>query len=181
MLKAQGLESRGLVAGDVLYIYTGWGDNWKDPDTEKFYYTKGPGLSYDAAKYIEQKAVVLVALDNPFTDPVAEGFLQGQGAAARGHAGGPAVRDPSPQPDAGRASTTSRTPTSARMATRQGLAVLHHHPAVAHARRLGIAGAAGRHRGGGAAVKCRLKLRALAGIAPAGSRNQGNTWQVIRS
>jgi kynurenine formamidase len=78
MLKAQGLESRGLVAGDVLYIYTGWGDNWKDPDTEKFYYTKGPGLAYDAAKHIEQKAVVLVALDNPFTDPVAEGFLQGK-------------------------------------------------------------------------------------------------------
>ena len=76
MLKAQGLERRGLVAGDVLYIYTGWGDNWKDPDTEKFYYTKGPGLAYDAAKYIEQKAVVLVALDNPFTDPVAEGFLK---------------------------------------------------------------------------------------------------------
>src|SRR5262245_3449747 len=78
MLKAQGLESRGLMAGDVLYIYTGWGDNWKDPDTEKFYYTKGPGLSYDAAKLLEQKAVVLVALDNPFTDPVAEGFLQGK-------------------------------------------------------------------------------------------------------
>jgi kynurenine formamidase len=78
MLKAQGLESRGLMAGDVLYIYTGWGDNWKDPDTEKFYYTKGPGLSYDAAKLLEQKAVVLVALDNPFTDPVADGFLQGK-------------------------------------------------------------------------------------------------------
>ena len=44
MLKAQGLESRGLLPGDVLYIYTGWGDNWKDPDTEKVYYTKGPGL-----------------------------------------------------------------------------------------------------------------------------------------
>ena len=84
MLKAQGLESRGLVAGDVLYIYTGWGDNWKDPDTEKFYYTKGPGLAYDAAKYIEQKAVVLVALDNPFTDPVAEGFLQGKAPPAPG-------------------------------------------------------------------------------------------------
>src|SRR5215470_14942202 len=55
MLKAQGLESRGLLPGDVLYIYTGWGDNWKDPDTEKFYYTKGPGLAYDAAKYIEDK------------------------------------------------------------------------------------------------------------------------------
>jgi kynurenine formamidase len=66
------------VPGDVLYIYTGWGDNWKDPDAEKFYYTKGPGLSYDAAQYIEQKAVVLVALDNPFTDPVAEGFLEGK-------------------------------------------------------------------------------------------------------
>ena len=78
MLKVQGLERRGLVAGDVLYIYTGWGDNWKDPDTEKFYYTKGPGLAYDAARLIEQKAVVLLALDNPFTDPVADGFLQGK-------------------------------------------------------------------------------------------------------
>src|ERR1700716_591665 len=84
MLKAQGLESRGLVAGDVLYIYTGWGDNWKDPDTEKFYYTKGPGLSYDAAKYIEQKALVLVALDNPFTEQVSEGFLQGKGPPPAG-------------------------------------------------------------------------------------------------
>jgi kynurenine formamidase len=84
MLKAQGLERRGLLAGDVLYIYTGWGDNWKDPDTEKFYYTKGPGLAYDAAKYIEQKAVVLVALDNPFTDPVAEGFLQGKAPPPEG-------------------------------------------------------------------------------------------------
>jgi kynurenine formamidase len=84
MLKAQGLERRGLVAGDALYIYTGWGDNWKDPDTEKFYYTKGPGLAYDAAKYIEQKAVVLVALDNPFTDPVAEGFLEGKAPPPQG-------------------------------------------------------------------------------------------------
>src|SRR5262249_51975098 len=48
------------------------------PDTEKFYYTKGPGLSYDAAQYIADKQVVLVALDNPFTDPVADGFLQGK-------------------------------------------------------------------------------------------------------
>jgi kynurenine formamidase len=84
MLKAQGMESRGLLAGDVLYIYTGWGDLWKDPDTEKIYYTKGPGLSYDAARYLEQKAVVLVALDNPFTDPVAEGFLEGKAAPPAG-------------------------------------------------------------------------------------------------
>lgn len=72
------------MAGDVLYIYTGWGDNWQDPDTEKFYYTKGPGLAYDAAKYIEGKAVVLVALDNPFTDPVADGFLAGKAPPAAG-------------------------------------------------------------------------------------------------
>ncbi len=84
MLKAQGLESRGLQPGDVLYIYTGWGDNWKDPDTEKFYYTKGPGLAYDGAKLAQDKQVVLVALDNPFTDAVAEGMLQGKAPPAPG-------------------------------------------------------------------------------------------------
>jgi kynurenine formamidase len=84
MLKAQGLQDRGLLPGDVLYIYTGWGDNWKDPDTEKFYYTKGPGLAYDAAKYIEDKQIVLIALDNPFTDPVADGFLEGKAGPPAG-------------------------------------------------------------------------------------------------
>ena len=84
MLKAQGLAARGLQPGDVLYIYTGWGDNWKDPDSEKFYYTKGPGLAYDAAKLAEQKQIVLVALDNPFTDPVADGMLQGKAPPAPG-------------------------------------------------------------------------------------------------
>jgi kynurenine formamidase len=84
MLKAQGLGKRGIQPGDVLYVYTGWGDHWKDPDTEKFYYTRGPGLAYDAAKLIEQKKVVLVALDNPFTDPVPEGMLQGKAAPPAG-------------------------------------------------------------------------------------------------
>jgi kynurenine formamidase len=84
MLKAQRLNERGLQPGDVLYIYTGWGDSWKDPDTEKTYYTKGPGLGYDAAKYLEEKQVVLVALDNPFTDPVPDGLLQGKAKPAEG-------------------------------------------------------------------------------------------------
>ena len=84
MLKAQGLASRGLQPGDVLYIYTGWGDGWIDPDTAKTYYTKGPGLAYDAAKYIEEKQVVLLALDNPFTDPVPDGMLQGKAGPAPG-------------------------------------------------------------------------------------------------
>jgi kynurenine formamidase len=74
MLQAQGLEWRGLLPGDVLYIYTGWGDYW----TEDFYYTMGPGLSHDGAKYLEEKKVVLVALDNPFTDAINEGQLMGK-------------------------------------------------------------------------------------------------------
>ncbi|MCH8112847.1 MAG: cyclase family protein [Proteobacteria bacterium] len=84
MIKAQGLEWRGLLPGDVLYIYTGWSELWKDPDVDKVYYTKGPGLSYDAVKYLETRGIVLVALDNPFTDPVNEGQLSGQGPAAEG-------------------------------------------------------------------------------------------------
>ncbi|RKE73096.1 cyclase family protein [Pseudorhodoplanes sinuspersici] len=84
MLKAQGLGERGLMPGDVLYIYTGWGDGWIDPDTAKDYYTKGPGLAYDAAKYIEDRQVVLVALDNPFTDPVPDGLLMGKAGPAPG-------------------------------------------------------------------------------------------------
>jgi kynurenine formamidase len=84
MIEAQGLAWRGLLPGDVLYVYTGWEDHWADPDTEKVYYTKGPGLSYDAVQYLETKAIVLVALDNPFTDPVNEGELAGQAAAPEG-------------------------------------------------------------------------------------------------
>lgn len=80
MLEAQGLGWRGLMAGDVLYIYTGWGDLWESDE----YYTKGPGLSFDAAKYIEEKQIVLIGLDNPFTDPVNEGQLTGAAGAPEG-------------------------------------------------------------------------------------------------
>lgn len=84
MLQAQGLADRGLLPGDVLYVYTGWSDLWKDPDVDKAYYTMGPGLAYDAALMIEEKAVVLVALDNPFTDPANEGFIFGKAPPAEG-------------------------------------------------------------------------------------------------
>ena len=80
MIEAQGLGWRGLMAGDVLYIYTGWSDIWETPE----YYSKGPGLANDALAYIEEKQVVLVALDNPFTDPVNEGQLMGQAAPPAG-------------------------------------------------------------------------------------------------
>jgi kynurenine formamidase len=82
MLDAQGLARRGILPGDVIYIYTGWSDHWQDPDTDKIYYTMGPGLSYDAARYLAEKLIVLVALDNPFTDPVSEGQLKGQAPPA---------------------------------------------------------------------------------------------------
>lgn len=84
MLEAQGLSWRGILPGDALYIYTGWEDHWADPDKRGIYYTRGPGLSYDAVKYIEQKAVVLLAMDNPFTDPAAEGMIRGEAPPAEG-------------------------------------------------------------------------------------------------
>ncbi len=74
MLKAQKLDWRGILPGDVVYIYTGWGDNWN----EKHYYQGGPGLSLDGAKYLANKQVALVALDNPFTDAINIGQLTGE-------------------------------------------------------------------------------------------------------
>jgi kynurenine formamidase len=80
MLEAQGLGWRGLLPGDVLYIYTGWQDNWG----EDHYYQGGPGLSLNAAKYLEEKRVVLVALDNPFTDAINIGQFSGKVAPPPG-------------------------------------------------------------------------------------------------
>lgn len=86
MLEAQGLGDRGILPGDVVYIHTGWGgEHWRDPDTEKRYYTEGPGLGYDAAQYLASKAVVVVALDNPFTDAVNHGQLKGAAPRATGY------------------------------------------------------------------------------------------------
>lgn len=84
MIKAQGLSWRGILPGDVLYIYTGWSDHWADPDTKKAYYMMGPGLAYDTMQYLEEKKIVLVALDNPFTDPAAEGMIFGKAPPAEG-------------------------------------------------------------------------------------------------
>ena len=80
MLEAQGLAWRGILPGDVVYIYTGWSDNWN----QEGYYAMGPGLGYDGAKYLAERSVVMVALDNPFTDPVNDGQLVGQAGPAEG-------------------------------------------------------------------------------------------------
>jgi kynurenine formamidase len=84
MLKVQGLGKRGVLPGDVVYVRTGWGDHWRDPDTEKFYYTKAPGLAFDAAQWLAARRIVVIALDTPFVDTVAEGQLQGKAGPAPG-------------------------------------------------------------------------------------------------
>ena len=96
MLKAQGLSKRGILPGDVVYVRTGWGDYWQDPDTEKFYYTKAPGLSYDAAKYLGEKRIVAIGLDTPFIDPVPRACLQAR----------PALRPACPRASRSRCTTT---------------------------------------------------------------------------
>ena len=66
-------EARASCRATSSQHLHGLGDGWADPDTEKSYYSKGPGLAADAAAYLAEQKVVLIALDNPFTDAVAEG------------------------------------------------------------------------------------------------------------
>src|ERR1051325_9354547 len=84
MLKAQGLAERGILPGDVVYVYTGWGDQWRDPDTDKIYYSRAPALGYHAARYLGERRIVAIGLDTPFIDPVPEGMLAGAAGPAAG-------------------------------------------------------------------------------------------------
>lgn len=59
---------RGILPGDAVYIRTGWGDRWTDPQTDPSYYVGSPGLSADAVERLAEDFPVLVALDNAFTD-----------------------------------------------------------------------------------------------------------------
>ena len=84
MLKAQGLEKRGIRSGDIVYVHTGWGERWQDPDKDRTYYAMAPGLSYDAAMYLAGRKIVAIGLDTPFIDPVPEGMLGGKAGPAAG-------------------------------------------------------------------------------------------------
>jgi kynurenine formamidase len=85
MLHSQGITERGILPGDVVYINTGWGKYWSDPVVESFnYYREGPGLGFSGAEYIAKKDVVLIGLDNPFTDPVNNGQLSGSASPPAG-------------------------------------------------------------------------------------------------
>jgi kynurenine formamidase len=66
ILSSEGLSDRGIRKGDVVFIHSGYGAAWTaSPST---YYTQGPGLSHEAAVFLASKQIVLVGLDNPFTD-----------------------------------------------------------------------------------------------------------------
>jgi kynurenine formamidase len=85
MLKAQGLAQRGILPGDMVWIYTGWSEHWKDPaDANSPYYAMAPGLAVDAAKMLAARRIVAVGLDAPFIDAVPEGMLQGKAQPAAG-------------------------------------------------------------------------------------------------
>jgi kynurenine formamidase len=84
MLKAQGLAKRGILPGDMVWIYTGWSDFWKDGEEGAKYYAMAPGLSVDAAKFLATKRIVAIGLDAPFIDPVPNGMLQGKAPPAQG-------------------------------------------------------------------------------------------------
>ena len=84
MLKAQGLGRRGILPGDMVWIHTGWSENWKEGDAATPYYAMAPGLAVDAAKWLAAKRVVAVGLDAPFIDAVPNGMLQGKAQPAAG-------------------------------------------------------------------------------------------------
>lgn len=84
MLEAQGLADRGILPGDVVYLYTGWSEHYQDPDTAGVYYSMAPGLSYEAAKYFGERRVVGVGMDAFAVDALAEGQLAGESGPPEG-------------------------------------------------------------------------------------------------
>ncbi len=84
MLKAQGLAKRGILPGDMVWIHTGWSENWKDGEDGARYYAMAPGLSVDAAKLLATRRIVAIGLDAPFIDPVPNGMLQGKAPPPKG-------------------------------------------------------------------------------------------------
>ncbi|HEX5092706.1 MAG TPA: cyclase family protein [Burkholderiales bacterium] len=62
MLRAQMLGKRGIQYGDVVYVYTGWGESGAAEATP-------PGLAPDAVSYLGERRAVAVGLDAPIPDP----------------------------------------------------------------------------------------------------------------
>ena len=85
MLKAQGLEKRGVLPGDVVYVRTGWSDHWRDPDAKSSITRKAPGFRTMPRNGSRSGRIVLIGLDTPFVDTVAEGMLAGKGGTRAVH------------------------------------------------------------------------------------------------
>ena len=77
-VSAQGLSSRGVMPGDAVLVYTGWSERYTDPDVEKVYYAMAPGLADDAVQYLVGLRPVIVGIDTPFVDAIADGQLAGK-------------------------------------------------------------------------------------------------------
>jgi len=90
-LSQEGLAQRGILPGDAVFIHTGWGDKWTDPAPNPNvtdYYKEGPGLSVEAQNFFASRTIVLIALDNPFTDPLRACQLTGECGQPAGTAQG---------------------------------------------------------------------------------------------
>jgi len=58
-------KKHGKIAGfSSVIFYTGWQKNLQ----KKYYFTKNPGLSVSAAKYLASKKISLVGIDSPSID-----------------------------------------------------------------------------------------------------------------
>ena len=148
MLKAQGLAKRGMLPGDMVYIHTGWGERWQDPDTEKAYYARRRASRTTPRSSWPQRRIVAICLDTPFIDTVPEGMLAGKAGPARRHAAGDAVRRPPPHALAGRHPPIENAKLD-EIAARQGLDLVHHGPAAARKGRGRLGDAPGRDRRAG--------------------------------
>ena len=54
MEKAQRLRTRGILPGDMLWIYTGWSEHWKEGDDSSPYYAMAPGLASSCRRSISR-------------------------------------------------------------------------------------------------------------------------------
>ena len=134
MLEAQGLAARGILPGDVVLVYTGWSDHYRDPDTDGVYYSMAPGLSYETARYLGERRIRRRRARHPLRRCRRRGAARGHGAASPGDADGARVPRARALPDRGRDSHARRAQ-AARAGRRWGLHLLRDGPAGPHHRR----------------------------------------------
>jgi hypothetical protein len=144
MLKAQGLGKRGILPGDMVWIYTGWSENWKDGDDGARYYAMAPGLSVDAAKLLATKRIVAIGSTRR-SSTGAERHARRARRRRAGHRAGPSVLDP-PLHALGVRHPPPREPQPRRDGEGPGLDLVRDGSALARPGRRGRGDPAGRDR-----------------------------------